>query len=87
MSIRNGLLGFVVLFSMTGAAVAAPDQPIHPQVEGRESNPVDREYYRTEKTVERYESELKHSTPTRGDWVRLLNNCSDLLEEVQRLFR
>jgi hypothetical protein len=87
MSIRNGLLGLVVLFSATGVAVAAPDQPINPLVEGRESNPVDREYYRTEKPIERYGSGLATPTPSKGEWVKLLNGFSEMLAEARQLIR
>jgi hypothetical protein len=46
---RNGLLGLTGLVAVAGLAVAAPAPPINPQVEGREPNPVIREFHETEK--------------------------------------
>ena len=46
MSLRNGLLGLAALVAMTGSVLAAP--PVDPLVEGREPNPVVREFHETE---------------------------------------
>jgi hypothetical protein len=72
---------------MTGFAAAAPDQPINPLVEGRESNPVDREYYRNEKQIERYGSGPANPMPSKGEWVKMLSGFSEILEEAWQLFR
>ncbi len=53
MSIRNGSLGFIVFVAATGVALASPNDPIKPQVEGRESSPVAREFHLPEKSAER----------------------------------
>lgn len=43
MSVRNGLLGVVAVLALAG--VAAADPPVNPLVEGREPNPVAREFH------------------------------------------
>ena len=48
----NGLVGLTGLFVGASLAVAAP--PINPQIEGREPNPVVREFYETEKPIQEY---------------------------------
>jgi hypothetical protein len=54
MLLRNGLLGLMALVAVAGLAVATPAPPIDPNIEGREPNPVIREFYETEKPVPEY---------------------------------
>jgi hypothetical protein len=85
MSIHNGLLGLAVLVSMTGLATAAPAPPIDPRVEGRESNPVEREYYQSEKAVGRYGSVPVPSSQSKDEWVELLNSWSPMATKAWQL--
>jgi hypothetical protein len=54
MSVRTGSLGLLGLIAGGGLAVAAP--PINPFVEGREPNPVIREFHELEQPVAGYET-------------------------------
>jgi hypothetical protein len=54
MSMRKGLLGLAGMIGVTGLAAGVPEPPINPHVEGRELNPVVREFYESEKPVQGY---------------------------------
>jgi hypothetical protein len=52
MSMRNGLLGLAAMLAVTTAAAAAPPgPPVDPLVDGREPDPVAREFYQPEVVV------------------------------------
>jgi|HubBroStandDraft_5_1064220.scaffolds.fasta_scaffold615695_1 hypothetical protein len=51
MLLRYGLLAFMALIAGAAIALAVPSPPIKSEVEGRESNPVAREYYEPERPM------------------------------------
>jgi hypothetical protein len=86
MSMRNGLLGLMALVVEAGLALAAPAPPTYPQqVEGRETNPIAREFYQAEKSVERLGSGPEFPTRSKGEWVETLNGWGAMLADAWQL--
>ena len=87
MSMRNGLLGLVVVLGLGGAAQATP--PVNPLVEGREPNPVAREFYEEESVTFGYVGESVTDPfganwwVSRVTWDLLLNKLTMPLGDVE----
>lgn len=64
---RNGLMAVTGLIAVSGLAAAAP--PINPFIEGREPNPVVREFYETEKPVSEYRAGPVIPAQSKSDWI------------------
>jgi len=87
MCLRKGLLGLAATLTITGAVLAAP--PVNPLVEGREPNPVVREFYETEPSSFEYVdgsgSEVVVGATwwvSRATWELLLNKLTMPLGEM-----
>ncbi|MCE9567573.1 MAG: hypothetical protein K8U57_36700 [Planctomycetes bacterium] len=88
MCLRKGLLGLAAMFTITGSVLAEP--PVNPLVEGREPNPVVREFYETEPAPFEYAggsgSEVVLGTTwwvSRATWELLLNKLTMPLGEME----
>lgn len=87
MSLRNGLLGLCVVLGFAGSAVATP--PVNPLVEGREPNPVVREFYELEPASFEYVGESSPDLAgtswwvSRATWELLLNKLTMPLGDVE----
>lgn len=89
MAMRKSLLGLGVVLGMANAAGATP--PVSPTVEGREPNPVAREFYETETVSFGYVS-IADAAPevmgggwwaSRATWETLLNKLTMPLGTVE----
>ena len=77
MSLRTGLLGLAGVLAVAGLAAAEP--PVNPLVEGRELDPVAREFNMPEQPLGGYVAPV---TPERTDpsvWIELMADVWDLL--------
>lgn len=88
MCLRKGLLGLAALLTMTGAVLATP--PVDPLVEGREPNPVVREFYETEPATFGYAGGSGSDAVfgatwwvSRATWGALLNKLTMPLGEME----
>src|ERR1700722_8665562 len=86
MSIRKGLLGFIAFVSATGAAIASPNDPIKPQVEGRESSPVAREFHLLERSGESEGTVPLLPTTSKGERVESADFLSFFMADALRFF-
>jgi hypothetical protein len=85
MSMRSGLLGLLFLVAASGPSIAAPAPPINPQVEGRETSPISREFYQAEKSVERNGSGPEIPSRSRGEWVESLHGWGNMITEASQI--
>jgi len=83
MLLRNGLLGLMGLVAVAGLAIAAP--PINPNVEGREPNPVIREFYETEQPIPEYGAGLVIPARSKFDRDPELAGWSAITAEVRKI--
>lgn len=90
MMLRNGLLGAALVLVVAGSVNAEP--PVNPLVEGREPNPVVREFYETEPATYGYVAEAGSEVKTaasagwwvsRAAWESLFNQLTMPLGSVQ----
>jgi len=87
MSVRNAVLGLGVVLGFTGSIGAMP--PVNPLVEGREPNPVVREFYEPEPATFEYVGESPSDLVaagwwvTRASWDSLLNKLTMPLGAVE----
>jgi hypothetical protein len=86
MFLRNGMLGLMILSSVGGTVGAEP--PINPLVEGREPNPVAREFYEPDPVVYEYVAVEEEAVgagwwASRAAWETLFNRLTMPLGNVQ----
>jgi hypothetical protein len=78
MSPRKALLGLAGVIGLTGSAAAGP--PVSPLVEGREPDPVAREFYRDSTPVGGYVARPEFpAPPASGAWLGLTAAVWDVL--------
>ena len=78
MSLRKWLPGLVGVLAVAGVAPAEP--PVNPLVEGREPDPVTREFYQSDKPPGGYVSTPSVlEQPNSGAWVVIAAGVWDLL--------
>jgi hypothetical protein len=87
MAMRKCLLGLGLVLGMANVAGATP--PVSPMVEGREPNPVAREFYETESVSFGYVAEAAPDAigagwwASRASWETLLNKLTMPLGTVE----
>jgi hypothetical protein len=80
MLMRNGFLGLMLLIALSAAALAAP--PNKPLIEGRETDPVAREYYQGEKPAERPGNAPALPSSSKGEWVDMPNSWTEIVADA-----